>query len=560
MNNILKDVLYKFALVYLDDIIIFSKSIKEHLSHLDKVFELLEIAGLKLKRKKCEFFKEELDYLGYIVSRKGITPNLKKLKAIIDYPAPKNTKELSSFLGLASYYRKFIRAFADKAHPLTALTKKSAEWKWGESEGDAFNCIKNCLITRPILSYPDFSRDFIIYTDASGYGIGAVLAQIQSLPQSADSGETNEPVPSESDDTEVVIAYSSKHLNDREAKWSTTEKEAYAIVHAIDVFRTYLYGRKFTVYTDHRPLEWLMSKTEPAGRLARWALKIQEYDIVIGYRPDVTTHVNSCLRCARRKASGATIAPLQPLPPVDRVWQRIAMDIVGPIQESVKGYKYILVLSDYASRFVFAFPMKNQTAQTIASIMVNKVITKYGAPEIVLTDQGTNFLSSLVQEMCKLFKIKQMRTTAYHPQTDGLVERFNRTLCDMLACYVVDEPEEWDKYLPFVTLAYNTSQQATLKDTPFYLFFGREPILPNDIKINRNFEHDEGSSGLYYQKWRNAQDLARSHLFKAQTKQKGYYDERAKGIAYKIGDLVMLKAPPSADGDNPTSNLRVNYP
>ncbi|KAI9557148.1 hypothetical protein GHT06_016955 [Daphnia sinensis] len=219
--------------------------------------------------KKCEFFKEELDYLGYIVSRKGITPNKKLLEAIIKYPAPKNVKELSSFLGLASYYRKFIRAFADKAHPLIALTKKSAEWKWGEEQRDAFDCIKNCLITRPILGYPDFSREFIIYTDASGYGIGAVLAQVQTPPQSADFAESDEQELRESDGVEV-------------AKWSTTEKEAYAIIHAIEVFRTYLYGRRFTVYTDHRPLEWLMSKTEPGGRLARWALKIQEFDIVIG--------------------------------------------------------------------------------------------------------------------------------------------------------------------------------------------------------------------------------------------------------------------------------------
>ncbi|KZS00154.1 Uncharacterized protein APZ42_003672, partial [Daphnia magna] len=128
-----------------------------------------------------------------------------------------------------------------------------AEWKWGEEQRDAFECIKNCLITRPVLGYPDFSREFIIYTDASGYGIGAVLAQIQPPPQSADSVESDGQDLRKSDGVEVVIAYTSKNLNDREAKWSTTEKEAYAIIHAIDVSKTYLYGRKFTVFTDHRP-------------------------------------------------------------------------------------------------------------------------------------------------------------------------------------------------------------------------------------------------------------------------------------------------------------------
>ncbi|KZS02250.1 Uncharacterized protein APZ42_000781, partial [Daphnia magna] len=114
---------------------------------------------------------------------------------------------------LASYYRKFIRAFADKAHPLTALTRKSAEWKWGEEQRDVFKCIKNCLITRPVLGYPDFSREFIIYTDASGYGIGAVLAQIQLPPQSADLAESDGQDLRKSDGVEVVIAYTSKHLN-----------------------------------------------------------------------------------------------------------------------------------------------------------------------------------------------------------------------------------------------------------------------------------------------------------------------------------------------------------
>lgn len=155
---------------------------------------------------------------------------------------------------------------------------------------------------------------------------------------------------------------------------------------------------------------------------------------------DVKTYVKNCLICAKRKAYGSSKAPLKPFAPVRKVWELIAMDIVGPITESRNGYNYILVLSDYASRYVMTFPMAGQTAQTVANILVNGVISRYGAPNHILTDQGSNFLSQLVQDICKLFKVKQMNTTAYHPQTDGLVERFNRTLCDMLACYVNKEP------------------------------------------------------------------------------------------------------------------------
>ncbi len=531
---------------------------------------------------------------------------------------------------------------------MTKLTRKKEQWTWGDEQRDAFSCIKNCLVSKPILGYPDFSRDFIIYTDASGYGIGAVLAQIQRPPHSSGN------------DREVVIAYSSKHLNDREAKWSTTEKEAYAIIHAINVFKPYLYGRKFTVITDHRPLEWLMSKKEPAGRLARWALKIQEYDINIGYRSgktnqnadclsripkpliatitpkcstdwseaqrsdeyckkiidslenneaeliekyqfsanhelldkyhrlvvpqckrneimelnhdhmlaghlgiaktiarirkqftwpnlkdDVTAYVNGCLTCARRKSYGASKAPLCPMPLVNRVWEKIAMDIVGPIQVSSNGNNHILVLSDYASRFVFTIPMKDTSARTVARHFVNKIITKYGAPEHVLTDQGTNFLSKLINEICQLFKIKQLKTTSYHPQTDGLVERFNRTLCDMLACYVNEEPEKWDQFLPFVTLAYNSAQQASVKQSPFYLFFGREAILPNEVTNTTRYRYTENDGKIYAQRWQQAFDFAKTHLQEAQSKQKSYYDEKSKINKYEIDDLVLLRLPES---------------
>ena len=243
---------------------------------------------------------------------------------------------------------------------------------------------------------------------------------------------------------------------------------------------------------------------------------------------------------------GATKAPLQPLPPVYEIWERIAMDIVGPVRESRKGYRYILVISDYASRFVITIPMKDQTAHTVARCLFHKIITKYGAPQHVLTDRGTNFLSNLVKEICILFKIKQMRTTAYHPQTDGLVERFNRTLIDMLTCYVVDEPEQWERFLPYVTFAYNTAVQSTLQECPFFLFFGRLPVLPNDVKLNFKYEITGDDALMYTKKWMQAQRLARKHLFKAQEKQKFNYNLGKVEAKYEVGDCVMVKASPMA--------------
>ena len=160
-----------------------------------------------------------------------------KTKAIEKYPTPKTISQFKSSLGLAGYYRKFIKNFADRAHALTMLTKKNSPLKWEEEE--AFQFLKKCLIHPPILRYPNFSREFLIHTDASGYGVGSVLSQ-----KHKEDGE----------EKEVVIAYASRHLNDVEKKWSTIEKEAYAIVHAVKQFYPYLYGRRFQVLSDHKPL------------------------------------------------------------------------------------------------------------------------------------------------------------------------------------------------------------------------------------------------------------------------------------------------------------------
>jgi hypothetical protein len=185
--------------------------------------------------------------------------------------------------------------------------------------------------------------------------------------------------------------------------------------------------------------------------------------------------------------------------------------------------------------------MENQKAYTIAEHLVKKVYTKYGPPERVLTDKGTNFLLKLNSHICVLFKIKQIKTTSYHPQTHGLVERFNRTLCDMLACYVNEEPESWDMYLDFVTFAYNTSQHSSIDSCPFNLFFKRNPIIPNDSAITQDVQVFEADDD-YERLWRKALDYSKGKLEKAQVKQKQSYDQESKLVKLKINDHVLLKS------------------
>ena len=472
-----------------------------------------------------------------------------------------------------------------------------------------------------------------------------------------------------------------------------------------------MYGRRFQVVTDHRPLQWLMSIKEPTDRLARWALRLQEFDIDITYRPgkinqnadclsriplpDATSqtsieepvpkillmtrdflteqakdkyctsareqythdrgwhsfdpeedyvlgnrnqdeprprnlektidprnpddsddksclefvelpnglmgtpdgqilvpeslqlsvlkrfhdspyaghlgtqktiarlkrrylwpgmtkmikdYVRNCVICAKRKAIGSSKAPLKPIPPPEHVWQMMAMDIVGPLTPSQEGHCYILVMGEYLTRYMITAPMPNQTADTVAKTFIQSIILQYGVPEKVLTDQGTNFLSQLMDVLHQQLGIERLRTTAYRPCCDGMIERFNRTLGDMIACYVNKQPDKWDRFLPYATFAYNTAVHSSTGYTPFYLMFGREAREPNDVLPPQRLLMVSDENTIFSQMWHDAKDIAKDKLKEAQERQKFYYDKQSKLKSYEIGDLVFLKEMQNAPG------------
>ena len=266
MEKILRDVRFRNAMVYLDDIIIYSRNIDDHFVHLRDVFKRIQEAGLTLNPIKCEFVRNQVKYLGHIISKFGIEVDPEKIETIKKFPTPTCQTSFKSFLGLAGYYRKYIKDFAKIAEPLHKLLYKGVKFVWSKECELAFKQLKDFLLKSPILRLPDFNKDFIIYTDASDIGLGAILSQIQ-------------------DDKEVVIAYASRALRSPERNYSTTEKECLAVVWSFKYFRTYIFGQTTIVITDHVALKWLMKKKEPAGRLARWALEIQEHEIEFQHRP-----------------------------------------------------------------------------------------------------------------------------------------------------------------------------------------------------------------------------------------------------------------------------------
>lgn len=261
MDDILKDLLNKFCLVYLDDIIIFSSSLEEHIKHLKLVFDRLHNANLKLQLDKCEFLRKETEYLGHVITPDGIKPNPNKIEAIKNFPIPKTQKEIRSFLGLLGYYRKFINNFAKITKPFTKCLKKGETVKHTPEFLDAFEECKTLLCNDPILKYPDFSKQFELTTDSSNFALGAILAQ-----------------------DDHPIAYASRTLNPAEINYSTIEKEMLAIVWACKHFRPYLYGTKFIIKTDHKPLQWLFSVKDSSSRLVRWRLKLNEFEYEIQYK------------------------------------------------------------------------------------------------------------------------------------------------------------------------------------------------------------------------------------------------------------------------------------
>ena len=750
MERILQGLRWQILLVYLDDVIVFSRTIQEHLERLDIVFSKLKEAGLKLKPKKCHLFKREVLYLGHIVSQAGIATDPSKIEVIRDWPTPKDASDVRSGLGMFGYYRKFIKDYSKKARPLTRLTEKTVEFVWGEEEEEAWQLLKSELLKAPILAYPDPEKEFILDTDASGYGIGAVLSQFQ-------------------DGRERVIAYGSKALTKEERKYCVTRKELLAVVHFVKQYRHYLYGQKFLIRTDHGALKYLLNFKDPQGQMARWLQTLDTYNFEIEHRAgrkhnnadsmsrgpckqceytecqvrvitrqqarrgkqevtkdvaevpkedagtkrlrgtsslETTTRETSskrgkhleqpwldhptlsskalreaqekdpvtrcllqwkkedkkpcwdevsargsevksfwaqweslvinqdgllcrklsgpassqrmqivipsslidailevlhdsitgghmgtrrtlacarlrfywyrqretvqlycrrCAKCAARKMGGAQKKRASLKKHVTgEPFARIGIDISGPYNATVDKNKYILVVSDYFTKWVEAYPMKDMEAKTVAETLVEGYISRMGVPMIIHSDQGRNFESKLFKQMCDLLGIKKTRTTAFRPCSNGLVERFNRTLNEMLCTTAKENPLTWDKRVHLLTMAYRGTPHESTGFSPNYMVFGKELYMPIDVMVgspddSSNQDELDYVTGLR-ERIEDAYDVAREHLQTSANRQKRYYDLRANESPYKPGDLVWTMNKTRKKGKCPKMQMRWNGP
>ncbi|GJT73346.1 putative reverse transcriptase domain-containing protein [Tanacetum coccineum] len=262
MNRVCKPYLDKFVIVFIDEILIYSKDEKEHEEHLKAILELLKKEKLYAKFSKCEFWIPKVQFLGHVIDSKGIHVDPAKIESIKDWASPKSPTEIRQFLGLAGYYRRFIEGFSKIAKSMTKLTQKEVKFDWGEKEENAFQLIKQKLCSAPILALPEGSEDFVVYCDASHKGLGAVLMQ-----------------------REKVIAYASRQLKIHEKNYTTHDLELGSVVFALKIWRHYLYGTKCTVFTDHKSLQHILDQKELNMRQRRWLELLSDYDCDIRYHP-----------------------------------------------------------------------------------------------------------------------------------------------------------------------------------------------------------------------------------------------------------------------------------
>lgn len=693
MENVFSDHIFVTLLVYLDDLLLFSKSVDEHVERLEVVFRLLKKYGLKLKPSKCHILQPQVKYLGFVLSKEGISTDPEKISAVKEWPVPRTVKDVRAFVAFCSFYRRFIEGFAKVAAPLHALmggeSKTDVTKYWGKKETHAFEELKKKLTCAPVLKNADYDQPFVVETDASFDGLGAVLSQeyegklhpVAFASRGLRKSERN------------MNNYSSRKLELLALKWAVTEQ-----------FKNYLAGGKFVVLTDNNPLahlqnaklgavesRWLgdlnrfhfevkyrpgkenanadglsrrphrvgeeekeifreMWEKVPEDRLTRgvamikvwdhvqtekmrdaqkacpvvgqmWMqmigklpageikqlLKLEEFrklwrvrrwlvmrDGVIfwkghernrgkwkvvlpvgkreevisgahdgwghqgvartialvkrsfawpGLQEDIKRYVARCKTCAVSKEEGVSSKTRLGTVGASRPWEVLAMDFTL-LDPSRDGKETVLIVTDVFSKFALAFPTKNQRASTVAKILVEEIFNRFGIPERVHSDQGRNFESQLVNELCTYYGIEKSRTTPYHPQGNGVCERFNRTLHGMLSTLSRDQRELWPRYLSSLTAIYNSTPHAVTGFSPHYILFGVEPHLPMD----RFTMGTETAANTHHEWVRKLQETHRVAWRAAKKNIKQYNEgnrrrrqEQAKAEALGPGQKVLLR-------------------
>ena len=699
MNNMLGHL--PFAAVYLDDILIFSRSEEEHIAHIRAVLSILKENTFYAKLSKCSFFQTSTKFLGFVVTKEGIRMDPDKVSAVLSWPLTKSKTEVRSFLGLGNHYKRFIKDYSTRVAPLSDLAKADSSFDLDQNPDavKVFEWLKVTITQAPVLAAPNFEAPFFVETDASGFGIGGVLLQ-------EDLTDPQKPL--------RPLAYHSAKLSDAERNYPVGEQELLAVISALRKWRCYLEGAKggVTIITDHLPNTFLDTKSaeQLSRRQARWQLELSRINpkwkyekgqtnaadplsrrpelycasapqvqptcalniilhgvgtsrgglptsqgpadshsptgvsldeletcadgsaillavsqqtepdgidailkdiaewyksdntnehplresrsytyrdglwryrdliyvpesddlrrrcIVINHdipsaghpgrnltlelvqryfwwptiRKDVNQYVASCTSCQMNKTSSQRPAGmLKPLDIPDYPWQSISMDLITKLPLTPRGHNTIVVFVDRLTKMVHFAPTNESIgAQGYAELFMNEIFRRHGLPETIVSDRDTRFTSAFFKEICSQLGIKQNMSTAFHPQSDGLTERNNRTLEEMLRHYVDPTQDDWDLKLPCAEFAVNNSHKESTGDTPFYLNHGRHPRGPATAAVDSIMPAAKEFAG----KVNVAVSRAKDCLQAAQARMKRLADTHRRDLEFSIGDEVLLSS------------------
>lgn len=583
MDAVLGSLRWVAALVYIDDVLVYSESWPEHLAHLRTLCMASRKAGLKFSLEKCRFRFNELLLLGYNISRYGLNTVEEKVKIIMDLAFPKSMGELHRLVGMFGHYRGFIRNFAKVAKPLNDLKRggelgtgtspynSRAKIPWNQEAQDAFDELKLRLSSAPILAHPLFDgRPFILYTDASQEAFAAVLCQLwtwedyeniesdseseESSPQSFATLQTDLPSWKEEYLADPTFRKMYTKLTGTPGNAAETD-EKFSI--SDDGSMRYQTVRGQRICLPSSPIADILRVSHDV--LGHFGIE-KTYDRIVStyYRPGlseiVTSYIRHCPACIKnktsRKKTDGSLLPIDIPKENDRIpeaFESINLDLIVGLPKSEGKYDAVLVMIDRFTRTgIFVPTTSNFTAAIIADIFMKRVVSRGFLPTKFITDRDPRLIQSFWQTLCARLGIDHRKTAAFHAQTDGAAERLNQTLEAALHAYVAPRQNDWSKYLHMMELAYNTARNVTTGFAPYKLLYAQpqNPVhriltsgLPNLDDINENY----AASDLLEATLVRLKD-AQQAIVKATEAYKRFYDGRHSPMhPYKVGDYASIR-------------------
>ncbi|KAK1595925.1 hypothetical protein QYE76_007775 [Lolium multiflorum] len=505
MNHILRPLIGKSVVVYFDDILIYSKTLEDHVQHVREVLCILRHEKLFANLPKCHFAQNKLVFLGFVVSANGIEVDSSKVEAIHNWPTPTNVGQVRSFHGLAGFYRRFVKDFSTIACPLNELTKKNVPFVWGKAQQKAFDELKKRLTEAPLLALPDFSKTFEIECDASGLGIGGVLMQ---------NGKP--------------VAYYSEKLDGARLNYPIYDKELYALIRVLEVWQHYLWPKEFVIHSDHESLKYLKSQHNLNKRHAKWVEFIESFPYVIKYKKGKENVVADALSrkitllLTRLEFHVLGLEEIKELYPSDAFF--------GPIFAKCsvdRGFDDFYLHDGYLFK-----------ANKIC--IPEEVVRLHGIPASIVSDRDVKFMSYLWKSLMAKFGVKLLFSSSSHPQTDGQTEVVNRSLSTLLRTLVKKNLKSWEDCLPHAEFAYNRAKHSTTLRSPFMIVYGFEPptaldILPLPLHQRINMDFDERTTAM-----KKLHEETRATIQDHVLRQATRINAKKKERVFEEGDLVWV--------------------